>query len=119
MPESIVCEHFDLTPSVQNHVLDDIEDIRAVTAPEAFVTAYLIHPSQGAKQFIAEFKVHHYWRDFVGRDEGPDLFVALNRAKKKLIRQLQDKKQTVIHGRRRKQNIEIKAEEKPPQEEVY
>ncbi len=99
MSERIVCEHFEMSESVKVIVLDHIEEIEERFTKEVDVSVYLIR--EGSGTFRAEFKVHAFRRDIVGKDQDEDIYAAMTRAKKHVIRQMSDIKDQKVTDRRR------------------
>lgn len=96
MISSIVAEDFDVTPAIRDHVEKNMEDLYhfVPTAKDDLPVRFFLR-QEADRLFSATIRARIWGREFVATHRAADLYVAVNLAKRHLIRQLNH-----IRGRR-------------------
>lgn len=76
--------HFDLTPSIRDHVEASLEKLESVLPESALVHVFLSEPARGL--FQAAVTVRFAGKDFFAAETDENLYVAISQAKAQLFR---------------------------------
>lgn len=98
MSDSIVCEHFEITDAIRDHVNKNIAEIKDFLPKEENVSVFLNKSNKNA--FQALFKVHVWKKEFIAKETGENLYNIIMKSKDHLIRQLDDHKKKFLDQRR-------------------
>lgn len=94
----IVGEDFSVTEAMNAQIEDKVQKMIAHMRSPADFTVFL--KKIGPHEFDVKFKTHYKGTDFVGQAQDRDFYVALNQAKKSLLRQLDDHHSKKLHARK-------------------
>jgi ribosomal subunit interface protein len=96
MMSSIIAEDFDVTAAMRDHVDKSILDlVHFVPQASDDVTVHFFLRQEAERLFSATIRARFWGREFVATHRASDLYVAINLAKRHLVRRLNH-----IRGRR-------------------
>lgn len=94
----VLGEDFSVTEAMRSQIEEKVQKILSHMRTPADFTVFLKKIS--SHDFEVKFQTHYRGVDFVGQGQDRDFYVALNHAKKSLLRQLDDEHSRKVNARR-------------------
>lgn len=107
---NIISEDFDLTPAIKEGIEDKVNQVLGhLRREDRPISVYLSKDS--SQLFTVRMNLHMGRKTFTSSCTNRDFYIALNRAKEQLVRQVDDRRKKRISMRHRSRRLPSGAEE--------